>query len=277
MTHNVLANWIADEATTNKASTVKQYISALRSKHVDKGLPTAVFSEPSIARILTGATRIQGAPHIRERLEITKDILLKMLPHIDTSTFDGSNIYASFCVAFSALLRPGELTWDKWDPHLSPLTHVSRKSVTFTPEGVIIHLPKSKTDQIRAGVNLTLSFANDTSCPVQALRHLFKTYPKPDSALLFARSIGAFNKRWFSENITTTILKAGIPNASKYSGHSFRRGAANTAIGAGLSFDELKTLGRWQSNAAKAYLTTKSTDKLKFAINKRLHVATKPK
>jgi hypothetical protein len=255
----------------NKATTVKQYVSALRSKHVDKSLPTTVFSEPSIARILAGATKIQGARPIRERLEITKDILLKMLSQVNTSTFDGLNIYASFSVAFSGFFRPGELTWDKWDSNTSPMVHVSRKSVRFTPDGVVIHLPKSKTDQIGQGTNLTLSFANDASCPVQALRRLFKKYPRPNSDPLFSRSIGPFNKRWFSENITSSLFKAGVPNSSKYSGHSFRRGAANTAVEAGLSLNEVKTLGRWQSDAAIAYLTTKSTDKLKFAINKRLH------
>ena len=194
-----------------------------------------------------------------------------MLTQIDTQTLNGLNLYASFCVAFAAFLRPGELTWDTWDPTTSPSIQVSCKSVKFTSDGVIIHIPKSKTDQIGEGTNVPLSFANDASCPVQALRRLFKKYPKKDSDPLFTRVIGPFNKKWFAENITTTIQKAGIPNASKYSGHSFRRGAANTSIAAGASMEELKTMGRWKSNAAQVYLTSKSTDKLKFAINKRLH------
>ena len=153
----------------------------------------------------------------------------------------------------------------------SPLTHVTRKSVKFTPNGVVIHLPKSKTDQYGEGINLTLSYADDASCPANALHRLLDKYPRSDSSPLFAKTFGAFNKRWFSENITNALIKAGIPDASKYSGHSFRRGAANTAIAAGLSLDEIKTLGRWKSDAAKLYLTRESTDSLKFAINKRLH------
>ena len=117
ITYNALANWIAEEVQFNKVQTIKQYISALRSKHIDKGLPVTVFSNPGITRMLAGAQRIYGAPSKRERLEITKDILLKMLATIDSSTFNGLNIYASFCVAFSGFFRPGELTWDKWDPN----------------------------------------------------------------------------------------------------------------------------------------------------------------
>ena len=172
MTHNVLANWIAEEVQSNKVQTVKQYLSALRSKHIDKGLPVSVFSDPRITRILTGAQRTYGATPKRERLEITKDIVLKMLITIDTSTFNGLNVYASFCVAFSSFFRPGELTWDKWDPNNSHLTHIARKSVKFTPNGVVIHLQKSKTDQYGEGTNLTLSYADDASYPMKALSHL---------------------------------------------------------------------------------------------------------
>ena len=190
---------------------------------------------------------------------------------IDTSSFNGLNLYASFCVAFAGFFRPGELTWDTWNPNASPQTHVSRNSVKFTADGVIINLPRSKTDQFGKGANLNLSFANDLSCPVKALHHLIDKYPRPPSSPLFDRAIGPFNKRWFSENITNYLLKAGVPDASKYSGHSFRRGAANTAISAGLSLEEVKTLGRWRSDAAKRYLTEDSMDSIKFAISKRLH------
>jgi hypothetical protein len=271
VTHNVLANWIAFELESNKITTVKQYVSALRSKHIDRGLPVTVFTELSITRIFTGARRLHGTPPIRERREITKDILLQMLTHIEISSFNGLNIYAAFCVAFAGFLRPGELTWDKWDHTESHASHICRQSVNFTADGVVIHLPKSKTDQFGKGTDLTLSYSNDAACPVHALRRLFDRYPRPLTDPLFARVLGPFNKRWFAENIQSSLLKAGVANPSKYSGHSFRRGAANTAISAGLSLDDVKALGRWKSDAAKLYLTEKSSNTINFAINKRLH------
>ena len=223
VTHNVLANWIAFELESNKITTVKQYVSALRSKHIDKGLPITVFSELSITRIFTGAHRLYRAQPIRERLEITKDVLLQMLAHIDTSSFNGLNIHASFCVAFARFLRSSVLTWDKWDHAKSPTSHISRQSVKFTVDGVVIHLSKSKTDQFGKGTDLTLSYSNDAACPVRALRRLFNRYPRSPSNPLFARAIGPFNKCWFSENIQSSLLKAGVPNSSKYSGHSERQ------------------------------------------------------
>ena len=191
--------------------------------------------------MIKGALRIHGIQPIRERREITKDIILKMLATINTSTLDNLNIYASFCVAFAGFCRPSEITWEQWDSQ-SPLTHVTRNSIQFTPAGVAMHLPKSKTDQYRKGTTLTLSPASDPSCPVLALKRLFKAQPKSGSDPLFSRLFSVFNKRWFAQHITETLLSAGI-DPSKYSGHSFHRGAANTAITAGGPPSNGKTYG----------------------------------
>jgi hypothetical protein len=193
-----------------------------------------------------------------------------MLATVDTSSFNGLNIYAAFCIAFAGFFRAGELTWDQWN-NVSPRTQISHGSVKFTADGAIVHLPTSKTDQFGRGIDLTLSYSHDIACPVKALRHLFTRYPRPPSSPLFARAIGPFNKQWFTKQISSSLFRAGVPNSSGYSGHSFRRGAANTVISAGLSLDEIKTLGRWKSDAVKLYLTNKSSNAINFAINKRLH------
>ena len=39
-----------------------------------------------------------------------------------------------------------------------------------------------------------------------------------------------------------------------YSGHSFRRGAATQAHLQGLSEDDIRTLGRWKSDAYRLYI-----------------------
>ena len=162
VTHNVLAKWIAFELESNKITTVKQYVSVLRSKHIDKGLPVTVFSELSIARIFTGARCLHGTPPIRERREITKDILLQMLTHIDSSSFNGLNIYTAFCVAFAGFLRPGKLTWDTWDHAKSHASHICRNQSTSQPTASsytsrsprVINLAKGQTSRYRSQMTL---------------------------------------------------------------------------------------------------------------------------
>ena len=51
----------------------------------------------------------------------------------------------------------------------------------------------------------------------------------------------------------TKMDQAGM--STDFNGHSFRRGAAQHASDNGLGDDDIKTLGRWTSEAFKRYFT----------------------
>ena len=53
-----------------------------------------------------------------------------------------------------------------------------------------------------------------------------------------------------------TALKQASIDDSKYSGHSFRIGAATTTAQQGLSDTLIKTLGQWESSAYTIYIHT---------------------
>ena len=220
--------------------------------------------------MLRGALRIQGAQPIRERSEITKEIL-EAIATTFKPTYDELNLRTAFCVAFAAFLQPSEFTWESWDAN-KHTTHMTRESVQFTTEGVLLHLPKSKTDQFRQGHTIPLAFSGDSTCPVKALQMLLTAYPKPKSEPLFSRTLGPFNKRWLADNLSTALLHAGY-DPTTYSGHSFRRGAANSAVAAGISRENVKILGRWKSDAVNRYFTAQTANIIAFSANKQLHLA----
>jgi hypothetical protein len=195
-----------------------------------------------------------------------------MVNILDPLSHDDVNLKAAFTVAFAAFLRPAEFTWDEWNPLSSPLLSVSRGSVSFTEQGALLVLPRSKTDQFGVGNTIPLAAANDACCPVAALRVLYTKYPKPASSPLFSRASGPFDKTWLSHNITRSLLKAGM-DPQHFSGHSFRRGAANSAVAAGIPKDQIKDLGRWKSDAVNLYFTKKSTIDLRLEANRKLHLA----
>lgn len=237
----------------------------------------ALFSDERIKRIFRGAKRIVGIPSTRPRKEITKDILLAILLHLDTNLYDDLNIYAAFCTAFAAFLRCGEFTWDIWTPD-AHLRYLSRNSVRFdaTGDSISLHLPASKTDPFCHGTVIPLARSPDASCPVTALSLLLTRYPShsPDDPL-FSRACGPFSHTWVLTRLHTLLLAAGI-DPTGYSGHSFRRGAVNTAITMGISKDDIRDLGRWKSNAIDRYISSSTTHSTLLALSHRLHSRSGP-
>lgn len=272
VTYETLSKWMADTLDSGRAKpeTIEGYLIGIKNRHVEEGLPTDVFNDPHLKRILRRAVRLLGPTPIRERGEIERPLLLAMLNSL-SNTFDHVNLRAAFTIAFAAFLRAGELTWSKWNS-TDHTTHLSRGSVTFLKDGtgVLLHLPCSKTDPLGKGTIIPLAPADDIACPVSSLRTLFTRYPRPATDPLFSRLVGPFDRDWFEISLKQAILYTGR-DPSTFSGHSFRRGAANSAIAAGIPKDEVKELGRWKSSAIDRYITPKSSVDLRLAANRKLH------
>jgi len=173
-------------------------------------------------------------------------------------------------MAFAAFLRCGEFTWDSWTTN-SYLFHLSRSSVQFQPDFVTLHLPSSKTDPYRQGTLIPLASSPDIACPVTALSSLFTRYPSNSpSDPLFSRTFGPFNQAWVISRLHSALLASGI-DPTGYSGHSFRRGAANTAAAAGIPKSGIKELGRWKSDAVDRYFSTSTTQSNRLLLSRQLH------
>jgi hypothetical protein len=160
---SLLSNWYADTVTKTSTTTAQSYLSALRRHRVDLGLPTTVFEDERLKRIIRGAKRQYGTSLVRDRKEVTKEILVPIVAHL-RNTHDDINIRAAFSTAFAAFLRVGEFTWETWATQ-SHLTQLSRGSIQFTPSGnALLHLPASKTDQFHQGTIVPLATSHDTTC-----------------------------------------------------------------------------------------------------------------
>jgi integrase len=264
-TADSLCNWMAylgDRGRT-KSATMKSYLTGLRSYCVDMGMDDLdVFRHPRVQRVIRGINIFHGAREgdRRERLPITRDLLLRILTRLDTHTQEGATYHAAFCTAFAAFLRVGEFTWTAADLSTADFCswHITRRSVQFAEDDsrAYLTLPASKTDPFRIGITITIAAAPDAACPVKSLRHLFEKHPLPSYSPLFtltgAAPDPAFTRTKVINRLRDLLLELGIPG--NYSGHSFRRGAATWARSIGIPDADLQLLGRWKSDAYKRYI-----------------------
>lgn len=118
-TFKTLAIWVADMGEKRiLPKSIKLYLTGVRLFQVDIGATKGeleVFHHPTLERIIQDIRRLRGDSKVRERLPVTRPILLKILSLFDTATRTGATLHAAFCLAFAGFLRIGEFTWSKAD------------------------------------------------------------------------------------------------------------------------------------------------------------------
>ena len=101
------------------------------------------------------------------------------------------------------------------------------------PSIIFMRLKRSKTDQFREGVCISIGATNDDLCPVAALLS-FLEIQGPGEGPLFKWETGVgLTRQKFVEAVRAALRRANLP-AEKFTGHSFRIGAVTTAAVGGL-------------------------------------------
>lgn len=184
----------------------------------------------------------------KTRLPITNDILLNITRAKPTS-LQNLNIDTAFKVAWAGFLRMGKFTYTKADlknRKLFSATKLTRSDITFSQDNqyMILRLIRSKTDVKHTGVEVIIAATNNTTCSVSALRQLFMLDPQPSNAPLFRLDNGAaFVRKPVIKSLCQRLKASNIPYQT-YSGHSFRKGAAQHASDNGMLDKHIQKLGR---------------------------------
>lgn len=215
------------------------------------------FDSPRLALIIKGGKRLFPSKK-RDRFPITKDILERITEE-EPLTVDDLNTDTAFKVAWAGFMRMGEITYTATEAKKASFseTKVTRSDISFA-EGdqyAILRLKRSKTDTEHTGVSIILAATGEKTCPVRALRRLFIQDPRPLNAPLFRFSSSAFSRQNVVAILKKRIGQAGLFEAA-YSGHSFRKGAAQHAADHGMLDESIQRLGRWTSNAFTLHFTT---------------------
>ena len=243
-------------------STIKCYLAAVRHLHIEqhRGDP-GISSMPRLELVVKGVKREQAMriEKSRGRQPISIDIL-KELYQVwrDKASAEAEMLWAAASLCFFGFFRSGELTVPSVTSY-DAASHLSRSDVSVDslsdPQTLRIHLKMSKTDPFRTGVDVFVGRTHCPLCPIAAvLAYLTKRGPQPGPLFRFCNGQPLTRGRFVAE-VKEALALAGIDN-SQYSGHSFRSGAATTAVSRGLGDATIQMLGRWKSDAYRAYIKT---------------------
>ncbi len=123
---------------------------------------------------------------------------------------------------------------------------------------ITLTLRQSKTDVFGAGVQITLGATNDILCPVTAVLSYLAIRPSSPGPLFVLQSGAPLSRQFLVSRIRQALANSDW-DVAKFSGHSFRIGAATTTARAGIPDSTIQLLGRWKSSAFIRYIRPPSS------------------
>lgn len=176
-------------ADSLRHSSIKVYLSAVRSLHVNQGFPDPLENCLRLQRVVRGIKCSQGALPSRPRLPVSSNILRIIYSAIDLKLFDDVMFWAACLLAyFVFFLRSAEFTV----PSLSafnPSVHLSASDVSvdvpLNPSCHQVFIKASKTDPFRKGCNILIGLGSPPLSAVQAVvSYLARRSHRPGPLLL---------------------------------------------------------------------------------------------
>jgi integrase len=241
-------------------STIRGYLSAIRSAYVSIGRPNPLEDTPFLEKVLRGIKRLKTNP-TRPRLPVTTQLLGMILRILDLRIDDHLVFWSIATLGVLGVMRLGEVLGN--NKGAEPLLRSDLHFISDTH--VQVKLRASKTDPFRKGVDINVFATDSPVCAVTALTNYLRNrnFPKPESNAttpLFTRSNGkAANKEWFVRIMQLLISEINTRfnlglNATHFTGHSLRSGGASSLAQAGAPEYVIATMGRWRSDCYKTYI-----------------------
>ncbi len=239
-----VANYLADHAGVLSVSTLSRRVAALSKIHDVRGLENPTKSE-LVKSTMRG---IRRKHHIAQKQvsPITKDRLFKMLETCG-GDMKGVRDRALLLVGFASALRRSELV------------AINCKNIEYVPEGMILSIARSKTDQQGEGRRIGIPYAQGDHCPVHALKTYMDVGQVSEGSLFRSLGeVGLGSDRLSSHGMAYVIKQraaiAGF-DPTMFSGHSLRAGFATSAAQAGVeAWTIMKQTGHRSEATLRRYI-----------------------
>ena len=137
-----------------------------------------------------------------------------------------------------------------------PQVHLSLADVSVdshsSPSQIRLRIKQSKTDPFRIGVDVFLGSIGQSICPVLAMLSYLSVRPATPGPFFITHTGSPLTRSLLVQHLHSALTDSGFDH-SLYNGHSFRIGAATTAVQRGLEGSLIQMLGCWKSAAYKSY------------------------
>ena len=227
-TPECVATYLAQHAKLNSCSTLSRRVIAIAWAHSDVGLVSPTHSA-LVRATMQGIRRSQGRA-VRQVAPLQKDELLQMVKGL--KGIRGLRDKAILLVGFASALRRSELV------------SLDLSDVVFSDKGMVIHLKRSKTDQVGQGRTIAIPNIKGRHSPVLALQAwiaaaeiesgpLFRRISRADNVLphrLTGQAVALLVKQYTAEIGLDSTCFAGHSLRAGFVTNAARRGASTTSI-----------------------------------------------
>lgn len=234
-----LIHYLIAHAPALNVRTLALRLTALSQWHIHQGFADPA-SRPTVRKTLAGIARLHGAPKQKAKALPVEDLERIAVHLASVPTLSAKRDSALLQLGYFGAYRRSELV------------SLQVEHVAWVAEGMILTLPRSKTDQHGEGIVKAIPYGAGPCCPATALR-AWLAAAKINSGWLF-RPVNRWNEVGeaalhagsVSSILAQCATQTGLDYAPRLSSHSLRRGMATSAHRAGAPLHEIKRQGGWR-------------------------------
>lgn len=218
-----IVNYMNDLADHAKANTISRRVSAISENHKAAGHVSNNPCRDGLVRNALDAIKREKGTMQHGKTPILIEDIRNLTIYFDTGDLAGIRDKALLLIGFMGAFRRSELV------------AIDLQDLSFTKDGVIISVAKSKGDQEGQGEQVAIPYsANPDLCAVIALKNWIHSACLEAGPLF--RPLTKYkqirNRRLTNQSVALIVKKyaalAGF-NADNFAGHSLRRGFATSA------------------------------------------------
>jgi integrase len=220
---DVVARYLAAHATSHVVATLARRLVAIRRAHALQGLPDPIRSE-LVRLTFRGIRRAHGRPQ-RRAAALAAEEMAAIVASFGDSVRDARD-RALLLVGFAGAFRRSELS------------RIDCKSIDRTPRGIVVTIPRSKTDQEGQARHVAIPHGRAAICPIKALDQWLELSGITEGPVFrpVTRRGHVLSGRLSGDSIAKIIkhrVKTIGLDPARYSGHSLRAGFVTSAATAG--------------------------------------------